>query len=385
MTSDGHFIDRARIHVIGGAGGNGCVAFRREKFVPRGGPSGGDGGNGGDVIIEANPHLNTLIDVHSRHTYAAERGRHGSGSKRHGRRGKSIKIKVPPGTVIKDAETGEVLADMIQGRIVIARGGRGGRGNARFANPQRQAPRFATKGQPGEDRRLELELKIVADVGLVGLPNSGKSTLINAITQARSKIGSYPFTTLRPILGSLIREDGESLVIADIPGIIEGAHAGIGLGIEFLRHIERTNVLVFMLDAADPLDRPPEEAYNELVREIRLYDPAILAKPRVAVVSKIDLLPDKAAIQRAVKQVEAAIDRPDVPVLAISAGEETGLDELKGVLFELYDAARAEQREEDLPVRIEMNIVEMEEPEMEDEEVELEDPDPEDMILGEEE
>ncbi len=378
MKTDGHFIDRARILVKGGDGGNGCVAFRREKFVPRGGPSGGDGGDGGSVIIEANPHLNTLIDVHSRHTYAAQRGKHGQGSLRHGRKGKSIKIQVPPGTVIKDAETGAIIADLLQGRMVIAHGGRGGRGNARFANPQRQAPRFATKGGKGEERRLELELKIVADIGLVGLPNSGKSTLINAITQARSKIGAYPFTTLRPILGALVRDNGDSLVIADIPGIIEGAHEGIGLGIEFLRHIERTNVLVFMLDSADPLGRPPEQAYDELIREIRLYDPAILGKPRIAVVSKVDLLPDEDTVKEMIEKVRSAIDRHDIPVMAVSAEDGTGLDELKKSLFELYDTVKSES--EELP---ETAVIEMDKVDMEDED--LEEPAEDDLILGEEE
>lgn len=342
MKPEHMFIDRARIHVKAGDGGNGIVSFRREAFVPRGGPDGGDGGDGGSVILVASPQLNTLIDAQSLHHYRAERGRHGSGSKRKGKRGKSVKIKVPRGTIVKDAETGEVLVDLLEGTFVVAQGGRGGKGNSNFATPQRRAPRHATPGGKGEERLLELELKLVADIGLVGLPNSGKSTLINAITQARSKIGAYPFTTLKPVLGTLNRDDGSHLVIADIPGIIEGAHEGVGLGIEFLRHIERTSVLVYLLDLADPLERPPVSAWRALVDEIRQYKPEILDKPSLILLTKTDLVEEESTVESARDAVVDAIDDPGIPVFTISSESGKNLEKLKMMLFEMYERARRE-------------------------------------------
>jgi len=285
------FIDRAKIVVKGGHGGSGCVSFRREKFVPKGGPDGGDGGHGGSVIIAADSNLRTLIDFQYRHHFQAGRGRHGEGGHRHGRRGEDLIIRVPPGTIVKDADTGQILGDLTTpGQpIVAARGGRGGRGNARFASPTNQAPRAWEPGEVGEERTLLLELKLIADVGLVGLPNAGKSTLLARVSDARPKIADYPFTTLSPNLG-VVRHRGRSgFVLADIPGLIKGAHEGKGLGLEFLRHIERTKVLVFLLDST----REDVHAdYAVLRDEVRQYNPSLLTKAAVIAVNKIDLLPD---------------------------------------------------------------------------------------------
>ncbi|UCC47784.1 MAG: GTPase ObgE [Gemmatimonadota bacterium] len=283
-------IDHAIIHVRGGDGGSGCVSFRREKFVPRGGPDGGDGGHGGDVVLIADPQLSTLLDYHYQHQYRAERGRHGQGKKRTGESGADLVLRVPPGTVVRDADTGEFLGELLKAvdRCVAARGGRGGRGNAAFATPTHRTPREHEPGQPGVERRIELELKLIADVGLVGQPNAGKSTLLAAVSAARPKIAEYPFTTLEPHLGVVGLSEGRSMVLADIPGIIEGAHEGKGLGLRFLRHIERTRTLAYLV----PLDAEDHQAEYELLRrELGEYSAELAGKPHCVVLSKADLLP----------------------------------------------------------------------------------------------
>jgi GTP-binding protein len=312
------FVDFAKIAVKAGDGGNGCVSFRREKYVPKGGPDGGDGGDGGDVIVEADEHLATLLDFRYRHRFAAGRGGHGQGANRAGKRGEDAVIRVPVGTLIRDGDTGQVIADLVGHgqRVVVARGGKGGRGNARFATPTHRAPRESEPGQPGEERTLELELKVLADVGLVGLPNAGKSTLLSRLSAARPKVADYPFTTLTPHLG-IVRGSDLSFVMADIPGLIEGAHEGKGLGIQFLRHIERTRVLVFVIDIAAG---SPAETYGVLCRELGSYSPALLAKPRLVALNKIDLVAGHAARNSSFA--------PGVPVCAISALTGEGLGQL---------------------------------------------------------
>src|SRR6266404_774730 len=286
------FIDEAKIRIKAGDGGNGCMAFRREKFVPRGGPSGGDGGKGGDIIMESSERHNTLVHFRFNPEYKADRGRHGEGSNRTGREGGDIVLKVPVGTIIYDEDTGERVHDFSRAdeRLVIARGGRGGRGNQHFATPTHQAPRECEPGRPGEERHLRLELKLLADVGLVGYPNVGKSTLISRISAARPKIADYPFTTLEPNLGVVTIGDPpheESYVVADIPGLIEGAHSGTGLGIQFLRHIERTRLLAHLIDVSDGTGRPdPVADFKVIMEELKSFGAGLEKKSMVFVVTK---------------------------------------------------------------------------------------------------
>lgn len=285
------FVDEAVIYVAGGDGGDGCMAFRREKFVPRGGPAGGDGGDGGTVYLRAGRHLNTLLGFRYKPRYAAERGGHGEGNHRHGRNGADCIVDVPMGTLVYDADTGECLADLTTPgqTIAVAHGGRGGRGNARFATSVNRAPRRREPGRPGERRTLRLELKLLADVGLLGYPNAGKSTFIAAVSAARPKVADYPFTTLVPNLGVVALEDYRSFVVADIPGIIEGAHAGRGLGLQFLRHVERTRLLLHLVDTSASAEREPAAAYDAIERELALYDPELAARPRLVVATKQDV------------------------------------------------------------------------------------------------
>ncbi|HEY4841992.1 MAG TPA: GTPase ObgE [Terriglobales bacterium] len=345
------FIDEAKIRVKAGDGGNGCMAFRREKFVPRGGPSGGDGGRGGDVVMESSERHNTLVHFRFNPEYTAERGRHGEGSKKTGRDGEGVVLKVPVGTIVYDEDTGELVHDFSRPdeRVVIARGGRGGRGNAQFATSTHQAPREHEDGRPGEDRHFRLELKLLADVGLVGYPNVGKSTLISRISAARPKIADYPFTTLEPNLGVVLVGDKgkeESFVVADIPGLIEGAHTGSGLGTQFLRHIERTRLLVHMVDVSDGSGRPDVVNDVEVIRgELASFGAGLEKKPTLMVASKIDVAnPEK------LKKLKQWTTRRKLKLYPISAVTGEGIDKLKYAMAEGVEkvrkaAARAEGKE----------------------------------------
>jgi GTP-binding protein len=286
------FIDYVEIGVKAGNGGRGCVSFRREKYVPKGGPDGGDGGDGGDVIIKVDPHMTTLLDFRYVKHYKAGNGENGKGALKHGKRGEDVWIKVPPGTIIKDIESNKILVDLTKEDqiYVVAKGGKGGRGNARFKSSTRQAPRRAEPGINGEEKKLALELKLLADVGIVGHPNVGKSTLLSKLSSARPKIADYPFTTLSPNLGMVKLNDNKSFILADIPGLIEGAHEGKGLGIQFLKHIQRTKLLLFLLDATSS---DLKGDYSALRNEIKLFDPQLSERPGVVAINKIDLLPQR--------------------------------------------------------------------------------------------
>lgn len=324
------FIDEAKIQIKAGNGGNGCMAFRREKFVPRGGPSGGDGGKGGDVIMESSERHNTLVHFRFNPEYKAERGRHGEGSNCTGREGVDVILKVPVGTIVYDDSTGERVHDFSHAddRIVIARGGRGGRGNARFATSTHQAPRQCEAGFPGEERTLRLELKLLADVGLVGFPNAGKSTLISRISAARPKIADYPFTTLQPNLGVVVvgeEPSAVSFVVADIPGLIEGAHTGAGLGTQFLRHIERTRLLIHLVDISDSSGRPdPAKDYAVITNELASFGAGLEQKPVLVAASKIDVAnKDKLA------KLRRYCTKHKLPLYPISAVTGEGVEKLK--------------------------------------------------------
>jgi GTP-binding protein len=332
------FYDRTSIYVKGGDGGSGAVSFRREKYVPLGGPNGGDGGKGGSVIFEADEGLSTLADFRYRKHYRADRGEHGQGKDRHGKNAPDLVLRLPAGTLVKDAETGEVLWDFVEHgqREVVAAGGRGGRGNARFISNRNKAPTVSEKGEPGTDRQLQLELMLLADVGLVGLPNAGKSTLISHVSAARPKIADYPFTTLTPTLG--VVQSGEvSFVMADIPGLIQGAHEGAGLGHEFLRHVERTRVLVHVLDMGTSAD--PYADFLTVSEELRLYNPALAERPLVIAANKMDLT--DAAANLAVLREQLAGDRgsplQETPweIFPVSAATGQGLSDLVERLTEL--------------------------------------------------
>ncbi len=303
------FIDQARIYIKGGDGGNGIVAFRREKYVPMGGPSGGDGGRGGNVVLVADEGLKTLMDFKYRRHFKAERGVHGQGKNMHGAGGQDLLVRLPLGTVIKDDKSGEILADLLLPgqEVVVARGGRGGRGNARFSSSRNKAPSFSENGEPGEEKWVRLELKLIADVGLVGFPNAGKSTLISRVSAARPKIADYPFTTLVPNLGVVMNREGDTFVLADIPGLIEGAHQGLGLGHEFLRHVERTRVILFVLDAAQTEGRDIIEDYHILNHELEMHNPDLLKRPQLIVANKMDLPGSHANAQRLERELGKAI------------------------------------------------------------------------------
>jgi GTP-binding protein len=334
------FIDQARIRLVAGRGGAGSISFRREKYVPRGGPDGGNGGRGGSVVLVVDAHVRTLLDCREQPLYRAGNGRPGSGNNRTGADGADLEIRLPPGTLVRDAESGEVLADLVAAdqRFVAARGGRGGRGNAMFATPTHQAPRRADPGEQGEERTLELELKLIADIGFVGLPNAGKSTLLSRVSRARPKVAAYPFTTLAPHLGIVRLDEERTFVAADLPGLIEDAHLGKGLGHQFLRHIERTRALALLVDVSSA---SPATDLAALERELREYGGGLEDKPRRVVLTKADLL---APAERG-----GAAERLGLPgARLISAQTGAGLDELLEELWRLLTAVTdAEEREED--------------------------------------
>jgi GTP-binding protein len=326
------FIDEVKIRVKAGNGGNGCLAFRREKYVPRGGPSGGDGGRGGDITMVASEHYNTLLHFRFNPEHTAERGRHGEGSNRSGREGESIDLPVPVGTIVYDAETGEMLHDFtVAGdRFLVARGGRGGRGNQHFATSTHQAPTEHEPGRPGDEKHLRLELKLLADVGLVGFPNAGKSTLISRISAAHPKIADYPFTTLEPNLG-VVSVDDRTFVVADIPGLIEGAHLGHGLGTQFLRHIERTRLLVHLVDVSEASGRDPVDDFRVVMEELGSFREDLPRKPMFVVASKIDVAQDPDRIAR----LRSLAAEKGLPFYEISSVTGQGIEGLKYEMAEI--------------------------------------------------
>jgi GTP-binding protein len=334
-------IDRAVVRVVGGAGGSGASSFARFKYKPKGGPDGGDGGHGGSVFVRGDSNLATLLDYRYRTTWKAERGQHGKGKTQTGASAPDIYLPVPPGTVIHDAATGQVLGEVLRegDTVRVARGGRGGRGNARFATSTHQAPREWEPGEEGEDRQIELVLKLIADVGLVGEPNAGKSTLLSVISAARPKIADYPFTTLEPNLGVVGLSEQRSFVVADIPGIIEGAHEGKGLGLRFLQHVERTRVLAFLV----PVDsEDPQSAYDRLRSEVGAYSQGLAEKPHVVLLTKADLLSPGMPLP--------AVNAPDAAgVMAISSAAGQGIEQLKEYLWQLTQRVRQEETEDVVP------------------------------------
>jgi GTP-binding protein len=325
------FIDEVIITVQSGDGGSGCVSFRREKFIPRGGPDGGDGGKGGDVLLRTTLRKRTLYQFRYQKNFKAKNGAHGQGKQRTGQNGQSLVIEIPPGTLVTDVDTGQVLKDLVEPgeTFLLAKGGRGGQGNTRFKTSKHRTPRFAQPGEPGETKKLKLELKLLADVGIIGLPNAGKSTLIRAVSSARPKIGDYPFTTLTPSLGVVQTDWGEPFVVADIPGLIKGAHKGTGLGIKFLRHIERTRILVHLVDvSAIDLDDPLHD-YNAINNELAMYNRKLAEKSQIVVLNKIDL----PGIQEAADVFQSAIKDKEVTLISALTGK--GIDNLKSKLVDL--------------------------------------------------
>jgi len=348
------FIDEVRILVKAGDGGNGCLAFRREKYVPRGGPSGGDGGRGGDVIFIATEHQNTLLQFRYNPEHKAERGRHGEGSNRTGADGRSLEVAVPVGTVVYDEATGERLFDFAHAgdRFTVARGGRGGRGNARFATATHQAPTEHTPGRPGEEKRLRLELKLLADVGLVGFPNAGKSTLISVISAARPKIANYPFTTLEPNLGVVNADGGtgghgtelgRTFVVADLPGLIEGASEGAGLGMRFLKHVERTRLLVHLIDTSDTAGMDPVKAFGVIEGELAAFSKTLVEKPMIVVATKLDATTDRTKLQ----ELKEFCGKKGLEFYAISAAAGEGVKDLVRGMADALERIPKEEVEEE--------------------------------------
>jgi GTP-binding protein len=327
------FVDEAVINVQAGHGGSGCVSFRREKFIPKGGPDGGDGGKGGDVVLRADSQRRTLYQFRFKRQFNAPNGRSGQGSRKTGKTGRDLFVDVPPGTVVSDADTGQVIKDFFEPgeTFVLAKGGRGGRGNSRFKTATHRTPRFAQPGEPGEEYRLKLELKLLADVGIIGLPNAGKSTLISKISSAHPKIGDYPFTTLTPELGVVHTDWADPFVVADIPGLIEGAHSGAGLGVQFLRHIERTRVLIHLVDAAGINPDAPLTDYKTIQTELVSYNPKLGEKPQLLVLSKMDL----PGAPRGADAFQGQFN--DSEILRISSHTGDGLQELKSQLVQILE------------------------------------------------
>jgi GTP-binding protein len=339
------FVDEAEISVTAGSGGDGCVAFRREKFVPRGGPSGGDGGKGGHIFVEATTRLTTLLDFRYRPHIRADRGEHGRGKDQYGHGGEHQTIHVPVGTLVSDADTGETLADLKQDgqRVSVAKGGKGGLGNIHFRSSTRQAPRLSTAGEPGQERRLALELRLLADVGVVGFPNAGKSSLVARLSAARPKIADYPFTTLQPHLGVVRIDEGASFVIADVPGIIEGAHKGIGLGTRFLRHLSRTGTLVHLIDLSCPDQRDPLVDIETIDAELANAEVSMAEKPRILVANKMDLPEARENFEILRRHLEER----GKEILAISTATGEGLSELVGRIVAELRRLQAEAKESD--------------------------------------
>jgi len=338
-----HFVDEVRIRVKAGDGGRGCVSFLREKYRPRGGPNGGDGGDGGSVILRADPQLSTLSDLVYQHHLRAERGEHGRGKDQHGKNGCDLIVRLPLGTLVRDAESGALLADLNTrgGEFIVAKGGRGGKGNAFFTSSTNRAPRFAQPGLPGEERILQLELRLLADVGLLGFPNAGKSTLLSAVSAARPRVADFPFTTLTPHLGVVRYGEEGSFVMADIPGLIEGAHQGHGLGIQFLRHLSRTSVLLHLLDISD-LERDPLLDYDTINHELACFDPELLTRPQLTVITKLDLPTAGARLP----EVEEVLTRRGVTLMAVSAVTGEGMKELLWQIVHILEARKTETVEE---------------------------------------
>ena len=336
------FVDEVDIHVTAGDGGRGCLSFRREKFVPRGGPDGGDGGVGGSVYIVATPRKNTLVDFRYHPEFEARRGQHGRGANKTGQSAEDLEIDVPVGTQVYEKDSAgdslTLLADLASDgqKILVAKGGRGGRGNAQFVTSTNRAPRRTEPGEPGEDRFLRLQLKLLADVGLVGFPNVGKSTLIARISAARPKIADYPFTTLTPNLGVVTLSDDRSFVVADVPGLIQGAHAGQGLGGRFLRHIERTKVLIHLVDVSNASGRDPIEDFETIVEELRLFDPKVAAKPQIVAANKIDAVDDPTRLTR----LERHVKKLRLPIHRISGVTGEGVDQLLEAAWRQIAAVR---------------------------------------------
>lgn len=331
------FIDRAKISVKAGDGGNGMSSFRREKYVPKGGPSGGDGGRGGDVILIVDDSLNTLIDFRYKRKFKADAGDNGQTCNMHGRQAQPLYIKTPPGTIVKDEETGEVVGDLTENgqELLVAKGGRGGRGNARFVTSVHRAPTFSERGEPGEERSLQLELKVLADVGLVGYPSVGKSSLITKVSAARPEIAAYHFTTLTPVLGVVSLREGQSFVMADIPGLIEGAHEGKGLGHDFLRHVERTRVIIHVLDASGLEGRDPIEDYHKINAELKQYNERLASRPQIIAANKMDLVEAQENFER-IKEYMAKEGREVFPISAATGEGVPELMERVGALLIEY-------------------------------------------------
>lgn len=322
------FVDKAKVYVKGGDGGDGLIAFRREKYVPEGGPAGGDGGKGGDVIFRVDEGLRTLMDFRYQKHFKAKRGEKGRNKSQHGANADSTIVRIPPGTILTDDDTGEVIGDLTRHgqQVVVARGGRGGRGNIRFATPNNPAPELAENGEEGEERFVTMELKVMADVGLVGFPSVGKSTLLSVVSAAQPKIGAYHFTTITPNLGMVDVGDGRNFVMADLPGLIEGAHEGVGLGHEFLRHVERTRIIIHVVDMAGTEGRDPFEDWEKINDEIRLYNPLLIERPQIVVANKMDMPEAEeylAAFKEKIKEI-----RPDIEIMPISSLTRQGIQEL---------------------------------------------------------
>ncbi len=351
------FVDELELFVRGGRGGNGAVSFRREKYVPKGGPDGGDGGDGGSVYFQADPSRHSFLDLSYRRTLKAGDGENGRRKNQHGARGKDLFVYVPPGTLIRD-ENGNILADLTSAdqKALVARGGKSGKGNARFASSRRRAPRLAEKGLPGEEKTIKLELKLMAQVGLVGLPNAGKSTLLSRISAAKPKVDSYPFTTLAPNLGMVKVGDEGSFIVADLPGLIEGAHQGAGLGHRFLRHIERNLLLLFLIDLSPGVEPGPDESYSLLKNELKAYSKLLMEYPKVVAGNKLDLTGAEEQLKK-LRQAVIKIEGQDISVFGISAATGEGLDELVNFLFQKVNeiARESSEVEEEEEIRLDQS------------------------------